>query len=177
MSDEYDDYDDRDGPGFFGTIAEFFGIGFGVAKGLTILAIGSTMTCAPAYFAWTTRGDLEKEARKGVIVTPLEYRETFMKFPALGYKIVIENITDDEENLTLAEIVYRQKMLEQQRMAISSTIHLKAQAVQKERETEAAIVEYERVERSKKLVQDVGNALEISEEDREGLANILTGGH
>ncbi len=171
MSDDYDD-----GPGFFGSIAEFFGIGFGVAKSLTIIALCSTMTCAPAYFAWTTRGDLEKEARQGVIVTPLEYRKTFMRFPSLGYKVVIENITDKEENLTLAEIVYRQKMLEQQRMAVSNSIHLKAQAVQKERETEAAIVEYEKTERSKKLVKEVGDALEISEEDREGLANILTGG-
>ena len=170
-----DDEHEDNGPGFFRAVADFFGIGLGIAKFLTIGALLGTMTCAPAYFAWTTRGDLEKQAREGVIVTPLEYRETFMEFPNLGYKIVIENITDTEQNMTLADIVYRQGMLEQQRMAISNAIYLKSEAIKKQKEAQAAVLELERAQKQEKLVKDVGDALEISDEDRDGLASILNG--
>ncbi len=172
MSDEYD----NNGSGFFRGVADFFGMSLGIAKVVTFFTILVTCTCTPAYFAWTTRGDLEKQAREGVIVTPLEYRETFMEFPSLGYKIVIENITDNDTDMTLADIVYKQGMLEQQRMAISNAIYLKSEAIKKQKEAQEAIHELERVQKQEKLAKDVGDALEISDEDKEGLVNILTGG-
>ena len=61
-------------------------------------------------------------------------------------------------------------------MAISNAIYLKSEAIKKQQEAEAAVLELERTQKQEKLVRDVGDALEISDEDRDGLANILTGG-
>ena len=168
------DYDSSE-PGFFDGVARFFGTSLGIAKLIILTTACSLMTCGPAYYAWTTRGELEKEAREGVIVTPLEYRNVIARFPSLGYKLVLENISDDRENLSLGEIVYKQKMLEQQKAAITNAIHLKAKAIEREKIRAQAIEEFEIEQRNEQLLDQVGEVMEISKEDQADLRAIIQG--
>ena len=52
----------------------------------------------------------------------------------------------------------------------------KEEAIKKQKEHQEAVRELERAQKQEKLAKDVGDALEISDEDKEGLVNILTGG-
>jgi hypothetical protein len=157
-----------------GVIAESFSL----SKGLLTFVMWSGVIFIPiactAYFSWTYRGHLEEEARKGVIVTPLEYEKTIVSFPKLGYKIVLERITN-EENFTLAEMVYKQRMLEQQMIAHKNAVFIEAQAVAKKKQEIQIVQNYEQNEHNQKLAEEIGKSLDISPEDQNDLKAIILG--
>lgn len=153
--------------------------GFSISKAVVITVFWASIIILPlaatAYFSWTYRGHLEEEARKGVIVTPLEYKRTMMSFPELGYKVVLERITN-EKDLTLAEMVYKQRMLEQQMMAHKNAVYLEAQAVSKKKQEVQLVHDIEKQAKNEKLMDEVAENLDISPEDRDDLNAIILGG-
>ena len=169
---------DYDEPGFFSRLGDYIVEFFSVTKSFSVVAIWlgvlTTVLGGPAYLAWTYRGHLEEEARKGVIVTPLEYKRTMMSFPKLGYKVVLERITN-EQDLTLAEMVYKQKMLEQQMLAHKNAVFLEAQAIAKKKQEVEIVHDIEKQARSEKLMDEVAETLDISPEDRDDLNAIILG--
>ena len=174
MSDEYQE------PGFFSNLMDSIVEFFSITKSFSVVAFWISIIAivlgGPAYLAWTYRGHLEEEARKGVIVTPLEYKRTMMSFPKLGYKVVLERITN-EQDFTLAEMVYKQKMLEQQMLAHKNAVFLEAQAVARKKQEVQEVQDFEQNEHNQKLAKEIGKSLDISPEDQDDLKAIILGGN
>lgn len=171
---------DYEEPEVFSKAGDYIVEFFSVTKSFTVvafwIALGTVVFGGPAYMAWTYRGHLEEEARKGVIVTPLEYKRTMMSFPKLGYKVVLERITN-EQDFTLAEMVYKQKMLEQQMLAHKNAVFLEAQAIARKKQEVQEIQDFEQNQHNEKLAKEIGKSLDISPEDQDDLKAIILGGN
>jgi hypothetical protein len=92
-TDISDEYQKSEKPkGMLHLIADMFDISKTLVLTLSWIALIVIPLVTVAFYSWTYRGHLEEEARKGVIVTPLEYKKTMISFPKLGYKLVLERI-------------------------------------------------------------------------------------
>jgi hypothetical protein len=54
--------------------------GIRVLKFTTLIVLGTILTTMPAYWAWTTRGNLEGAAMREHTSSPIKYKKTLMTF-------------------------------------------------------------------------------------------------
>ena len=146
---------------------------FRITKYIGIIFIGLAIAAWPTYWAWTTRGALEKAAMEGVVVIPLEYKRTLLTWDSLGYKLVLERLTE-ENNISIGDVTYQLLALEAQRRAMIHGIKARDRAHQLQRKKIELIAIQQEKSKSKQLLKEVGEYAGLDDEDRKSLEELLT---
>ena len=134
--------------------------------GLLVAALGTLV-----FGSFRISQNLERAALDGVIVVPLEYRRDLFEIPGSGYKLQIVRLTGNET--TLGDQIYKRKMLELQMEAYNRGVAMESEILQKKRKQIAEFEANEREIRGVQLRKEVADQLDIAEEDRESLNELL----
>jgi len=126
----------------------------------------------PFYLGWTWNQNLEREALKGVLLSPLEYKRDLFEIPRSGYKVQLVRITGKEQSL--GETVYLQSMREEQLKAYGQHLEWQKRSLQEKSDKYDEIQEQKRVAKGRKAVKDIGDSLELQEDEMESLNETIS---
>ncbi|MAG39706.1 hypothetical protein CMI41_01940 [Candidatus Pacearchaeota archaeon] len=125
----------------------------------------------PFYFGWTWNQDLERDALEGILMSPLEYKKDLFEIPYSGYKVQLVRLNGKEH--TLADIVYRKKMSEEQLKAHGESLEWEKKAILEKQEKYDEIQNQKRIQKGRQLVKDTGELLELHPDDRQSLNDTI----